>query len=1130
MESMRYEGAYKAAANAIGLIVCLGMSMALPAVADELPIKVYPLNLAPKVASKPPSAALTPGGAGSGTTDLAARLREAIAAKSASTRAPSTPNPASTAQSQAVEILHQQSSGTAQVLGLEESGIPRQIKGNVLEPAASVAGSEKDRDRITAHNFLFNQQHLLGLTQPSAELRLSRYAKDDLGRRHLRYRQTFNGIPIWPAEVIVHLDEAGNVDAFDGGHVPTPKKPILTPVIDAADALKRARQEVKGGDKASADAPELVFYAPNSGEPTLAWKVRLEISPLKDLLVLIDAINGATLNSSNQVTDANVSGSGTDLQGVVRPLSVWQANGSYSMENTSKPMFEPSKDPLAIDSIGVIHIWNANYQPATSNPPDDANPALFYVKSPNATSGWIPDAVSAAFNFSETYDYYLERHQRNSLDGKGGSIKAVVRYARNFFNAFWNPAEATMYFGTADTFAGALDVVGHELTHGVTTHSANLVYQDQPGALNEAISDIFGEAIEARSTGRNDWLLGTNMQNRLRSMKNPASFGDPEKLSQYVRTRQDHGGVHTNSGIINRAYYLLVEGLNGGIGMRDAERIFYRALTVHLLQNSQFIDARHAAILSAEELFGQGSVQAQRTAQAFDAVEIFDSASTPKPPNKTPDSGTDSSLFLYYDGGRSDWFLARKELNQNDSAGGNYLSKTPMAAKAPSVSTDGALAVYVSKSHDLCLIETTKPDSETCLGFTGRIASVAMSADANRYAFIFRNAVTGDSENRISIIDLGSSSPPHFYTLQAPVADGPAINIDHADAMDFTSDGHYLIFDAFNTYTINGQSSGSWSIYALDLVTGNFLTVIPPQQNIDIGNPTTGRTRPDIITFDVVNKTNASKQSRVFVANINSGDLISFNPVVNGWYAIPHFTADDRNIQYSTPDNSAYSAASIWLQPLAEDNLTPVNAPTQWIPDGDYSTAYRRPSAANIPPPQAQWTLQVVNTARSIGDTTVLSLPPGINCRLITKPQPTQSGACQAQFPANSSVTLSIDPASGLMFDGDPSGCDDGGNHASCSVNIRFETTRASIGLIRSPKLIAVSRTGEGRVSGAGINCGKRCAKQFGQIKRVRLRATPKRGWRLDAWQGCDSAKGKVCLVNVHSPRAIQALFGRKIK
>jgi len=324
--------------------------------------------------------------------------------------------------------------------------------------------------------------------------------------------------------------------------------------------------------------------------------------------------------------DGPVTGSGIDLFGQRRPLNVWQdVDGRFYLFDTSKPMFNSSTQ------TGVIAILDAGHR-------TDPN-TFVVVSSAQRDSGWLADGVSAAFNLSKTYDYYLYRHGRNSINGQKGDIAAVVRYGVNVNNAFWLAAEGIdiLIFGDAKRYAGALDVVAHEASGGVSEHAAGLIYQDQPGALLEAFSDIFGENVESYVTGAVDWQNGEALGKPERSLKNPSSLvflpghPYPSKMSQYVSgaildqlPNRDNGGVHVNSTIVSHAYYLLAAGLKGAIGVQPAEKIFYRALTVHLSPNSQFVDARLACIQAAEELFGAKSAQAKQVGAAFDAVQIFD--------------------------------------------------------------------------------------------------------------------------------------------------------------------------------------------------------------------------------------------------------------------------------------------------------------------------------------------------------------------------------------------------------------------------------------------------------------------------------------------------------------------------
>ena len=504
-------------------------------------------------------------------------------------------------------------------------------------------------------------------------------------------------------------------------------------------------------------------------------------------------------------------------------------------------------------------------------------------------------------------------------------------------------------FGDGLPFAGALDVVGHELTHAVIQYSANLIYQNQPGALNESFSDIFGEMVEARTTGRPDWLIGQALGDRrlMRNMANPAALTFdghrpyPTKMSEFIYTQEDEGGVHVNSSIPNRAFYLLAAGLDGAIGLRDAERIFYRALTVHLVQNSQFVDARLACIQAAEELFRPESVQARKTAEAFDAVEISDSAPpTPDPPAIPSVRGPDSTLFVYRDE-FGNFGLGRREDALGDPAHGTQLATAIVAAARPSVSRNGELAVFVNAQNDVCFIGTDG-SGENCLGYPGLVHSVSMSPDSQLFGFVLLDA-QGNSDNRISVIDLGADEPKTF-TLRAPAYDGPGTNtILQADAMDFTLDGQWLVYDALNAVAFSdGSRLRQWSLYALNLKTGTNLALIPPIRGLNIGFPALSQNSDNFLTFDVFDE--ARNQSTVYAADLNTGELATIATVA-GSFGVPGYTGDDAAIVFTQRDPSVSSGFSLVRQPLAADRITPRGQASWWLRNADYGVIYRRPSS-----------------------------------------------------------------------------------------------------------------------------------------------------------------------------------------
>ena len=228
--------------------------------------------------------------------------------------------------------------------------------------------------------------------------------------------------------------------------------------------------------------------------------------------------------------------------------------------------------------------------------------------------------------FGATFDLYWDVYGRNSIDNNGMDLVGTVHYGDQYDNAFWDGAQ--MVFGDGDgtifnRFTIAVDVIGHELTHGVTGATAALEYHDQPGALNESISDVFGSLVKQRSLGQTaaqaDWLIGAGLWAAgihgvaLRSMKAPGTAYDdpligkdpqPDHMSRYVNTTSDQGGVHTNSGIPNRAFYLTAIGI-GGNSWDVAGNVWYRTLLdSRLSANAQFQNFADLTADNANQIYG----------------------------------------------------------------------------------------------------------------------------------------------------------------------------------------------------------------------------------------------------------------------------------------------------------------------------------------------------------------------------------------------------------------------------------------------------------------------------------------------------------------------------------------------
>jgi Zn-dependent metalloprotease len=259
-------------------------------------------------------------------------------------------------------------------------------------------------------------------------------------------------------------------------------------------------------------------------------------------------------------------------------------------------------------------------------------------------------AVNEAYDGAgATYGLYWDEYQRNSIDGGGMILNSTVHYQVGYDNAFWDGQQ--MVYGDGDEdlpvdqrlfnrFTIAIDVIAHELTHGVTQFTGGLNYANQPGALNESFSDVFGSLVKQRSLGQTaasaDWIIGAGLFTAnvngvgIRSMKNPGTAYDdpilgkdpqPAHMNDYVNTLSDNGGVHINSGIPNRAFYLTAVEI-GGSAWEKAGQVWYLTLRDRIRANSNFQDAANLTFSVAGELYGQNSLEQQAVGRGWAGVGI----------------------------------------------------------------------------------------------------------------------------------------------------------------------------------------------------------------------------------------------------------------------------------------------------------------------------------------------------------------------------------------------------------------------------------------------------------------------------------------------------------------------------
>nr|AFT97962.1 HSPA [Halobacillus sp. SCSIO 20089] len=458
---------------------------------------------------------------------------------------------------------------------------------------------------------------------PYSHLSFVKKETDDLGMTHFIFQPVVQNVPIANSKVVVHTDKSGKVTSVNGElHQDAPQKIKQKKNVKKKESLQLAWDYI-GVDRAKADKKQkslegetfntlsentdLVVYDDN-GDYKLAYHVELQFAEPypANWQVYVNAESGKIIKANNLVEEAT--GTGTGVLGDTKSLNTYYSGGTYYLYDITKPM------------NGVIETFdnkhNGSYNLPGTYVTDTGD--TFYSENQKA-------AVDAHYYAGKVYDFYYNNFGRNSYDDQGSSIRSTVHYGSNYNNAAWTGNQMIYGDGDGYTFtylSGGKDIVGHELTHAVTESTAGLVYESQSGALNESFSDVFGYFMDPE-----DWLMGEDVYtpgtpgDGLRSLSNPNQYGQPDSMDEYqnlpVNQQNDWGGVHTNSGIPNKAAYYTISSL----GLQKSEQIYYRALTVYLTPNSDFSYARQALVQSATDLYGTS--EANAVAQAWDNVGVY---------------------------------------------------------------------------------------------------------------------------------------------------------------------------------------------------------------------------------------------------------------------------------------------------------------------------------------------------------------------------------------------------------------------------------------------------------------------------------------------------------------------------
>ncbi|MEV7341893.1 M4 family metallopeptidase [Streptomyces sp. NPDC093544] len=456
-------------------------------------------------------------------------------------------------------------------------------------------------------------------------------AKDADGTTHTRYERTYAGLPVLGGDLIVHAKDGRST--VSEATEDTIKVPTTTPRITSKAAAGKALAVAKKAEAKSPavdDAPRLVVWA-GGAEPLLAWEsvvegIQHDGTP-SELHVITDAASGKAVFDFEKVQ----TGSGTGQYSGTVPLGTTLAGSTYQLEDPDRAGHKTYDLNQGTSGTGTLFtddndVWG------------DGTPAN------RQTAG-----VDVAFGAAATWDYYKDVFGRNGIRNDGVAAYSRAHYGNAYVNAFWSDSCFCMTYGDGASNTHpltSLDVAAHEMTHGVTAATAGLVYSGESGGLNEATSDIFAAAVEFHANldaDVPDYLVGEKID--IRGNGTPLRYMDKPSKDGASRDNWDSslGGidVHYSSGPANHFFYLLSEGsgtktVNGvaydsptydgvavtGIGIENAEQIWYRALTTYMTSTTNYAGARTATLRAAADLFGAYSDTYLAVASAWAGINV----------------------------------------------------------------------------------------------------------------------------------------------------------------------------------------------------------------------------------------------------------------------------------------------------------------------------------------------------------------------------------------------------------------------------------------------------------------------------------------------------------------------------
>ncbi|PFO65145.1 peptidase M4 [Bacillus cereus] len=472
------------------------------------------------------------------------------------------------------------------------------------------------------------------------------------GTTLVRMQQIYEGKEVYGHQLTAHVDKKGIIKSVSGESAQNlTQEDLKNPINLSKEDAKQFIYTKYGNDITFISEPEVkeaIFVNENNGQASNAYQVTFTAATPNYVsgTYLVNANNGDMLKNMVQESDLKISeehvksikeskksnvksltGTGKDDLGIIRTFGISeQSNGEYALADYTRGQ--------------GIETYDVNYRDITFE--NRYYPGILATSTSTIFND--PKAVSAHFLATKVYDFYKDKYKRNSFDNKGKKVVSVVHAwdsgetddPKNWGNAFSANISNVSMLIYGDPMVKAFDIAGHEFTHAVTSSESNLEFSGESGAINEALSDIMGTAIEKYiNNGEFNWTIGEQTGSVLRNMKNPSAvkffngLPYPDDYSKYSDLNgEDNEGVHFNSSIINKVAYLIAQGgtQNGvtvnGIGEDKMFDLFYYANTDELNMTSNFSELRIACLTVATNKYGANSIEVEAVQKAFDAAKI----------------------------------------------------------------------------------------------------------------------------------------------------------------------------------------------------------------------------------------------------------------------------------------------------------------------------------------------------------------------------------------------------------------------------------------------------------------------------------------------------------------------------